>query len=224
MSQSAERNLKLLNHMSTFVGSTKPELARLFCVSENTIKADLALLEVQGLVCCPNPEKKPQLWYATRPADDHLMSLELAFVLSQVRDVVKKILPTKLFDEVEHVFVKAASEYESKSKTNHQSLLVDYGKKISRVSSSKFALLKADSEVVEQIKAAMYSGNSLSVQYQGTQAILDEISFIEFEKKLYVEGKPAGFQAKRIKINLVDIIEAFETEKPSFGASLRVAA
>lgn len=224
MSRSAERNLKLLNRMSTTIGSTKPQLATFFSVSENTIKADLEVLEILGLVHCPFPDRKPQVWYATRKADDQNMSFEFAFVLNQVRDLVKSIVPAKLYMDVESIFDKAALEFEKKSNTNYQNRVQAYSRSLSGVDISKLAFKSVGQEVLEPIKAAMYSGNPLNIQCEKVNMVLSELSFIEFDHKLYLEGKPAGFQAKRIKVKVSDIIEAFEVQELSLGNSFRVAA
>jgi hypothetical protein len=120
MNQSERRKTIEKQYLSTRIAITIAELALMFDVAENFIKADLFILEVFAAPYCPNPNSKPQKWYATQLTKPEEMSLKLFFALKNVKAAVIPMLPAELYEAVSPVFEAANETYTQALKLVHQ--------------------------------------------------------------------------------------------------------
>lgn len=215
MNQSERRRAIENQHLSTRSSVTIPILASIFGVADNTIKSDLLFLETQGVALCENPDGKPQRWFAASPKGDLGMSLEMACAIKRVKEAAKVLLPEALFHEVECFFNAANDAYLSKQKANHQSKVIRYERSVSNVDFIKHLHLgQINSDVLEEVKSAIYKGNMLRLEIDGCEEVLSEISLIEFDGKLLLEGRAFGSRGKPLRFNTRNITGAWELELP----------
>jgi transposase len=214
MNQSERRRTIENQYLSTRVEITIPELALIFGVSENTIKADLLALEVFGVAYCANPDGKPQKWYATQPTEPDEMSLELAFALKNVKEAVRTMLPAELYEAVSPMFEAANETYQKKQKANHQSKVVRFERSVASVDFSRHvALNNITVKVLESVKSAICSGNELKLEVDDCEHTISHVSVFEVDGDLYIKGKSIGMAAKAQQFLASEITAAREIDQ-----------
>lgn len=225
MNQSERRRMIENQYLSTRIARTIAELALIFDVAENTIKADLLALELYGVAYCANPGGKPQKWYATQRTQPEEMSLELAFALKNVKQSVKTLLPAELYEAVAPMFEAANETYEKKQKANYQSKVVRFDRSIASVDLNRHvALSNITVKVLESVKSAICSGNDLKLEVDDCEHTLSSISLFEVDGNLYVKGKPAGMALRAEQFLAKKITAAREIEPLSCTPSLKLSA
>ena len=209
MNQSERRRAIETKRLSTRVATTIPSLALIFGVTENTIKSDLLALEVYGAAYCANPEGKPQKWYATQASNDTDMSLELAFALKNVQQIIKTTLPAELYNTVAEYFDAANDTFQRKKKANHQSNVVKFERATGQIDLLKYCLNKhTNKNAFEAIKSAIYSDNDLALIVDNCEYELSGVSLVQLDETLYVKGQKSGHNGKTLQFNTEVITSA----------------
>lgn len=225
MNQSERRRAIENQHLSTRRSVTIPALASIFRVAENTIKSDLLFFESQGVAVCENPNGKPQRWFAVRSKDDLEMTLEVACAIKRIEKTARVLLPKALFHEVECLFNAANDAYLSKQKANHQSKVIRYDNNVSDIDLMKHlhrGQIAADT--LEEIKSAIYTGNMLRFETDECEEVLSDVSLVEVDEQLFLEGNMCGVSGKEKRFNTQCVSTAEVTERPLFRSMRNRAA
>jgi predicted DNA-binding transcriptional regulator YafY len=209
--------------LSVRIPITIGELAIKLEVAENTAKNDLRELEYQGVAYCSNPNGKPQLWFAAKPLNHLDMSLELAFALNSVNEVVKTMLPVETYQSIEHVFDLAHKFYFKKRNANHQSKVVRFECATNRVDLNRHLVLNnIQVDVLSTIKSALSSNSDLTFETQNGELTLSKVSLSEIDGRLFLKGMMEGHS---YHIDTLDISEIREVKDiPIWQSKRRLAA
>lgn len=225
MNQAERRRLIEHHNLSTKVAVTIPELAIHYHVSENTIKSDLLALEIVGAAYCPNPNGKPQLWFAVQNAHSLEMTLEmtleLAIALNLVSKSVQRILPPEIYRSIEHVFDAANATCQKKRIVNHQSKVIRFERAVGNVDLNMHTVLNnIRPDVFNTVKSAICSDCELHFKTPDLDIAVSRISLVELEGRLFIRGISEG---KQCHLAASDILAARES-KPLWQESPRRAA
>jgi hypothetical protein len=204
---------KIEKHLSTRRYRTVQWLATELELPESTVRYNLWAMSDDRVALCENPDAKPQKWYAVQPVNPVDMSLELAFVLKNVKETIKTMLPAALYREVEDVFKCANDTYQKKQLKTPNSSVVKFDRAIKNIDLNKHVLLgNVSADVLVQITEALYSESPLEIHSQIGEDSFKQISIFESENQLFLRGKGTGFSGKSTILNTADIFTAKNIE------------
>jgi hypothetical protein len=200
---------KIEKYLSTRRYRTVQWLATELEMPESTVRYNLWAMSDDRVALCENPDAKPQKWYAVQPVNPVDMSLELAFVLKNVKETIKTMLPAALYREVEDVLKCANDTYQKKQLKTPHSTVVKFDRAIKNIDLNKHVVLgNVSADVLAQITESLYSESPIEIHTQKGEYSFKQISIFESEDQLFLRGKVTGFSGKSTILNAADIFTA----------------